>query len=114
MDECCGMARRIARGEIWMYEFRRPDKVRPVVVLTRDEVLESMHSVLVAPVTSTIRGLPSEVRVGTGEGLKCDSAVNLDHISSVERAKLARYVGSLDAGKMRKICGALQFAVGCD
>jgi mRNA interferase MazF len=97
-----------------MYEFRRPDKVRPVVVLTRDEVVEAMHSVVVAPVTSTIRGLSSEVAVGTVEGLKGDSVVNLDHISNVERSKLARYVGALGERKMAAVCRALRFAMGCD
>ena len=97
-----------------MYEFRRPDKIRPVVVLTRNEVVESMHSVMVAPVTSTIRGLLSEVSVGTAEGLKQDSVVNLDHVSSVERSKLARYVGSLGERKLEVVCRALRFAMGCD
>jgi mRNA interferase MazF len=108
------MARRIARGDIWMYEFRRPDKIRPVVVLTRDEVVESMHSVVVAPVTSTVRGLLSEVEVGIAEGLKRESVVNLDHVSNLERSKLARYVGSLSAKKMEAVCRALRFAMGCD
>jgi len=97
-----------------MYEFRRPDKIRPVVVITRDEVVEAMHSVVVAPITSAVRGLPSEVRVGLGEGLKQESVVNLDHVSSVERSKLTRHVGSLGAAKMRALCEALRFAMGCD
>lgn len=97
-----------------MYEFRRPDKVRPVVVLTRDEVIDTMHTVLVAPVTSTIRGLRSEVKVGVAEGLKRESAVNLDHVASVERSKLTRYIGGLANDKMRAVCRALRFAAGCD
>lgn len=97
-----------------MYEFRRPDKIRPVVVLTRDEVVEAMHSVVVAPVTSTIRGLLSEVNIGTAEGLKRDSVVNLDHVASVERSRLTRYVGSLGDRKMEALCRALRFAMGCD
>ena len=108
------MARRIARGEIWMYEFRRPDKIRPVVVLTRDEAIDAMHTVLVAPITSTIRGLRSEVKVGSNEGLKRDSVANLDHVSSVERAKLTRFIGTLAGDKLRAVCRALRFAAGCD
>ena len=108
------MAKRIGRGEIWMYEFRRPDKVRPVVVLTRDEVIDTMHTVLVAPVTSTIRGLRSEVKVGLAEGLKRESVANLDHVASVERSKLTRYIGVLAVEKMRAVCLALRFAAGCD
>ncbi|MEW6300487.1 MAG: type II toxin-antitoxin system PemK/MazF family toxin [Thermodesulfobacteriota bacterium] len=110
------MARRveIARGDIWTYEFRRPDKRRPVLVLSRSEAIAVLHTVLVAPVTSTIRGLPSEVVVGTAEGLKHDSAVNLDHIQTVERARLSRYIGHLGGGKMRAVCRAIAVATGCD
>lgn len=110
------MARRveIARGEIWTHEFRRPDKRRPVLVLSRSEAIHVLHTVLVAPLTSTIRGLPSEVIVGTEEGLKCDSAVNLDHIQTVERAHLSRYIGHLSPEKMQAVCRAIAVATGCD
>ena len=74
------MDERIRRGEIWLFSFSRPDKRRPVLVLTRPEVIELLHTVMVAPVTSVIRGTPSEVVVGVDEGLKKDSAVNLDHV----------------------------------
>jgi hypothetical protein len=72
------MARVVSRGEIWRYRFASPDKKRPVVVLSRQEVIGLLHTVMVAPVTSTIRGAPSEVLVGFREGLKHESAVNLD------------------------------------
>ena len=104
----------IGRGDIWMYEFRRPDKQRPVLVLSRSEAIAVLHTVLVAPITSTIRGLPSEVVIGTTEGLKHDSAVNLDHIQTVERARLSRYVGHLGGEKMRAVCRAIATATGCD
>jgi mRNA interferase MazF len=97
-----------------MYEFRRPDKQRPVLVLSRSEAIAVLHTVLVAPITSTIRGLPSEVIIGTAEGLKHDSAVNLDHIQTVERARLSRYVGHLSDEKMRAACRAIATATGCD
>ena len=110
------MARRveIARGELWTYEFARPDKRRPVLVLSRPEAIKVLHTVLVAPLTSTIRGLPSEVIVGTTEGLKHESAVNLDHIQTVERAHLSRYIGRLKPEQMRAICRAIAVATGCD
>jgi mRNA interferase MazF len=69
---------------------------------------------MVAPITSTIHGAPSEVLVGTAEGLKHDSAVNLDHVQTVERARLEGYVGSLGPEKMREVCRALSVATGCD
>ena len=108
------MARRVNRGEIWLYEFKRPDKQRPVVVLTRQEVIPLLRTVMVAPITSTIHGAPSEVCVGTAEGLKHDSAVNLDHVQTVETARLRRFVGSLGRDKMNKVCRALAIATGCD
>ena len=101
------------RGEIWQYRFAAPDKRRPVVVLTRQEVLPLLRTAMVAPITSTIRGLPSEVIVGVDEGLKTDSAINLDHVQTVEQRLLRRFVGSLSAAKMRQVCRALSLATGC-
>lgn len=108
------MARRVNRGDIWLYRFKAPDKRRPVVVLTRQEVIDLLHTVMVAPVTSTIRRAPSEVVVGPAEGLKRESAINLDHVQTVERARLATWVGMLPADRMREVCRALATAVGCD
>ncbi|MGQ0504714.1 MAG: type II toxin-antitoxin system PemK/MazF family toxin [Myxococcaceae bacterium] len=107
------MARRVNRGEIWTYKFRGPDKQRPVVILSRPEVIELLHTVMVAPVTSVIRGLPSEVEVGLDEGLKHPSAVNLDHVQTVEKASLVRFIGSVSSPKMRAVCRALEIAIGC-
>jgi mRNA interferase MazF len=108
------VARKVSRGEIWRYRFNAPDKQRPVLVLTRQEVIGLLHTVMVAPVTSTIRGAPSEVVVGVKEGLKHESAVNLDHVQTVERARLTGYVGHLGPDRMREVCRALSIAVGCD
>ena len=107
------MATGVKRGEVWYYAFAHPDKSRPVVVLTRQEVIELLQTVMVAPVTSTIRGAPSEVVIGVDEGLKHDSAVNLDHVQTVETARLRRRVGQLDPEKMADVCRALATATGC-
>ncbi|MBN2565472.1 MAG: type II toxin-antitoxin system PemK/MazF family toxin [Candidatus Eisenbacteria bacterium] len=107
------MARGVRHGEVWYYTFSHPDKSRPVVVLTRQEVIDLLHTVMVAPVTSTIRGAPSEVLVGTDEGLKHDSAVNLDHVQTVETARLRRRVGQLGPEKMAAVCQALAIATAC-
>ncbi len=107
------MARVISRGEIWTYVFRAPDKRRPVLVLTRQEVIGLLHTVMVAPITSTILGAPSEVLVGVDEGLKHNSAVNLDHIQTVEQSRLAGRLGHLGPAKMRGVCRALAIATGC-
>ena len=107
------VARRVSRGEIWLYAFKPPNKRRAVVVLTRPEVIELLNTVIVAPITSTIRGAPSEVVVGIDGGLKRDSAVNLDHVQTVDRRRLVRFVGTLSPGKMRSVCRALLVATGC-
>jgi mRNA interferase MazF len=96
-----------------MYAFRAPDKRRPVLVLTRQEVIGLLKTVMVAPITSTIHGAPSEVIVGPAEGLKHESAVNLDHVQTVEQARLTRRLGSLGPAKMRDVCRALAIAAGC-
>jgi len=107
------MARDVNRGEIWLYTFKPPNKRRPVLVLTRQQVIPLLSTVMVAPITSAVRGAPSEVIVGIDEGLRKDSAVNLDHVQTVERQRLHRFIGSLDRRKMAKVCGALAVAVGC-
>src|SRR5262245_7495625 len=108
------MADRLERGQIWQYSFSRPDKRRPVVVLTRSEVIELLHTVMVAPITSTIYGAPSEVVIGIDEGLKRESAINLDHVQTVDKTKLTRFVGTLGPHKMKAVCHALAIATGCD
>jgi mRNA interferase MazF len=108
------VARRVMRGDVWLYRFAAPDKRRPVVVLTRPEVIGLLRTVLVAPITTTVHGAPSEVSVGVEEGLKGPSAVNLDHVQTVERSHLEHFVGRLGAAKMRLVCRALAIAVGCD
>ena len=108
------MAQDVSRGEIWTYRFRPPDKRRPVLVLTRPEVIPLLRTVIVAPITSTIRGAPSEVVIGIEQGLKRDSAVNLDHVQTVDRGHLRRYIGSLSSTKMGDVCRALAIATACD
>ena len=108
------MASRVSRGEIWLYTFKPPDKRRPVLVLTRSDAIPWLHTVMVAPLTSQIRGAPGEVILGVDEGLKGDSAVNLDHVQTVAKRQLQHYVGSIGPEKMTAVCRALVIAVGCD
>jgi mRNA interferase MazF len=107
------MATGVRRGEVWLYTFAAPDKRRPVLVLSRQKAIEMLRTVLVAPITSSIHGSPSEVLVGIEEGLKNDSAVNLDQVQTVDQGKLRHFVGSLKPAKMNAICKALQIATGC-
>jgi mRNA interferase MazF len=107
------MAREVARGDIWLYRFGRPDKQRPVLVLSRQAALRQIRTAVVAPVTTAIRGLPSEVRVGVGDGLKSDSVVNLDHLYTVPQQELRQWLGRLDERRMREVCEAVEVALGC-
>jgi len=102
------------RGEIRWYEFQPPDKRRPVLILTRTSVIPFLNEVTVAPITTTIRGIPSEVVLGIGDGLLQDCAVNFDHLQTVPKAKVGRKLTSLSAEKMAQSSAALCFALGMD
>ncbi|HKY35801.1 MAG TPA: type II toxin-antitoxin system PemK/MazF family toxin [Polyangiaceae bacterium] len=108
------MAGPIERGDVRMIRFPRPDKARPVVVLTRSSATQFLNRIVVAPITSTIRGVPTEVALGEEDGMKGTCAVNLDHVVSVPRPVLGRRLSSLSAERMAAICQALEFAVGCN
>lgn len=96
-----------------MYEFRTPNKSRPVVVISRDDANDLLDTALVAQVTTTIRGAPTEVPVGVLEGLKKESVVVLDHINAVDQTHLKRCIGTLSIDKMRAVCRALNIATAC-
>jgi len=96
-----------------MFRFAPPDKQRPVVVLTRASILDRLARVTVAPVTSTIRGVASEVALGPEDGLKQPCAVNLHNIVTVPRQGLGRRVAQLDDDRLDQICSAIAFALGC-
>ena len=100
------------RGEIRWYKFTHPDKKRPVLILTRNSILEYLGEVTVAPLTSTIRNIPSEVSVGPHEGLGKDCAVNCDHIKTISKAKLGGLITALPASKMNEVRQAIHFALG--
>ena len=89
------------------------DKIRPVVVLTRDPMGGLLHSVLVGPVSSTQRNVSTEVVVGPHDGVRIKSVVNLDNTQLLDRDALVRRVGVARASTMRQICDALAIATGC-
>jgi mRNA interferase MazF len=108
------VAGRIARGDVRLYGFARPDKKRPVVVLTRDSAISYLSTVSVAPITSTIRGVPSEVILGEEDGMKAACAVNLHNTITVSQDRLGKRVTRLHGLRMKEICVALRFSLGCD
>ncbi|HVT60675.1 MAG TPA: type II toxin-antitoxin system PemK/MazF family toxin [Thermoanaerobaculia bacterium] len=107
------MATRIKRGEIWLYTLGSADKRRPVLILSRQMAIGLLRTVLVAPITSAAHGAPSEVQVGTEEGLKHESVVNLDQVQTVSQEKLHHFVGTVGPGKMTAVCRALLVATAC-
>lgn len=108
-----GVARTLSRGEIRLCRFAPPDKQRPVLVLTRDSAISHLATVTVAPITSTIRGVPSEVILDIDDGMKNRCAVNLHNAVTVAQARLGRRVANLSADRMRQVCLALSFSLGC-
>ena len=108
------MASGIARGDVRLYRFAPPDKNRPVVVLTRDSAIAYLSTVTVAPITSTIRGVPSEVVLSEEDGMKAPCAVNLHNAVTVSQQRLGRRVARIGSLRMREVCTALRFSLGCD
>lgn len=107
------MARRLERGEVRLYRFPRPDKERPVLILTRSAALEYLSRVTVAPITSTIRGVPSEVRLGPDDGMKQECCINLHNLVTVSQDGVGRRLARLGPNRMEAVCAALEFALGC-
>jgi mRNA interferase MazF len=99
------------RGEVRWYKFVPPDKKRPVLLLTRDAILDYLGDVTVAPITSTIRDIPSEVRLYREDGMLQDCAINCDHIQTVSKSRLGALVTTLSAAKMRQVSSAVAFAL---
>jgi len=108
------MAGRVARGDVRLYQFAPPDKKRPVVVLTRASAIAYLATVTVAPITSTIRDVPSEVVLSEEDGMKGLCAVNLHNAVTVSQNRLGRRIAELSSPRMGEICAALRFSLGCD
>ena len=99
------------RGEIRWYKFVRPNKRRPVLILTRDSVLEYLGEVTIAPITSTVRNIPSEVFLSRRDGMSIDCAVNCDHVQTVSKGKIGALITTLPASKMVDVGHAIRFAL---
>ncbi len=101
---------RLRQGEVWWAHL---DKVRPVVILTRDGVVDLLSEVLVAPVTSVSRGIPTEVWLGDEEGLAPGSIANLDHVRALSVRRLRDRAGQLSPDRWPEVCDAMAHAIGC-
>lgn len=105
------MAEELSWGDIRLVHL---DKPRPALVLTRSVVISRVNMVTVAPVTSVIRGIPTEVRVGVKNGLKQESVVMFDHLVAVRKDRVGRWLGALGEERKREIREALLFAYELD
>jgi len=99
------------RGEIRWYTFKAPDKKRPVLILTRDSILAYLGEVTVAPITTTVRDIPSEVFLSKQDGMIKDCAINFDHIQTVSKGKIGSLVTTLSTDKLEQVSEAIQFAL---
>jgi mRNA interferase MazF len=102
----------VRRGEIRWYRFTPPDKRRPVVILTRESAIEYPGEVSVAPITTTVREIPSEVVLSKDDGVPRRCAVNCDHIQTVPRGRIGKRTGELSAPKLGELREAVSFALG--
>jgi mRNA interferase MazF len=99
------------RGEIRWYKFKAPDKKRPVLILTRNSILEYLDEVTVAPITSTVRDIPSEVFLSKNEGMPRDCAINFDHIQTVSKRNIGSLITQLSTAKSKQVREAIAFAL---
>jgi mRNA interferase MazF len=100
------------RGEIRWYAFRPPDKRRPVLLMTRDEVIEQLGELIAVPITRTIRGVATEVLLTPDDGLPVPRAMNLDHVGLAQRARIGARIADLRAERWPEVRRALLVACG--
>ena len=99
------------RGEVRWYKFKSPDKKRPVVILTRNSILDYLGEVTVVPITSTIRDIPSEVLLSKEDGMYNDCAINCDHIQTVSKDRIGSLITTLSKEKLFHVRNAINFAL---
>lgn len=102
------------RGDVCWYTFKAPDKKRPVLVLTRNSAIAVLNSVTIAPITSTIRSIPTEVILTKDDGLPDTCAANFDNLQTVPKSNIGDRIARLTARKMREAAAAVSFALGFD
>jgi mRNA interferase MazF len=103
----------VNRGDVHLCRFAVPDKQRPVLILTRHSAIDHLSTVTVAPITSTIRDVPSEVILDLDDGMKGQCAINLHNTVTISQERLGRRVTSLSYQRMQEVCTALRFSLGC-
>lgn len=110
-----GVGRTVKQGDVYWYTFRAPDKRRPVLILTRNSAIPFLTGITVAPITTTIRGIPSEVSLTPDEdGIFAECAVNTDNIQTIQKANLSAFITQLSQARMREVRASIEFSLGFD
>jgi mRNA interferase MazF len=104
----------VNRGDVCWYTFKAPDKKRPVLVLTRNSAIAVLNSVTIAPITSTIRNIPTEVILTKDDGLPGTCSANFDNVQTVPKKNIGGRIARLSGRKMREAAAAVSFALGFD
>lgn len=102
----------VRRGDVWWAEVPG-DKVRPVLVLTRERFVSRLTSLLVAPLTTTVRDIPTEVRLSPEDGVPRECAANFDNLFTLQRSRFERRITQLTGPRLQQVCRAYRFAAGC-
>jgi mRNA interferase MazF len=102
----------VAQGDLWLMETPN-GKRRPVLIVTRNEAIAVLNNIVVAPVTSTIRTIPSTIPVGRPEGIDHDSVASFDNLAAVPRSVFTHKLGELDPARHHEICTALDALADC-
>ena len=101
----------IRRGDVFWVKFR--DGRRPGAIITRDSAIDLLHRIAVVPATTTIRSSPTEVRLGTQDGMPTDCALTIDNVRVVPKAWLGGRITTLSPARLEEICDKLAYAFGC-
>jgi len=104
----------VRRGDVCWYSFKTPDKKRPVLILTRDSAIGILNSVTIAPITSKIRSIPTEVVLTEADGLPNTCAANFDNLQTVSKSQIGNRIAHLTSRKMLEAVAALTFALELD
>ena len=102
----------VAQAELWLMETPN-QKRRPVLIVSRDEVIPVLNNIVVAPVTSTIRAIPTCIPLGADQGIDHDSVANFENIAAVPKSVLTTRLGQLGVGGRQQICSALEAMANC-
>jgi mRNA interferase MazF len=104
----------VNRGDVCWYTFKAPDKKRPVLILTRESAISVLNSVTIAPITSTIRSIPTELLLTEQDGVPHACAANFDNLQTVPKSNIGDRITRLTSRRMKEAAAAVSFALGFD